>query len=64
MIYLTARSNPIPGRKEGIQKGRGRGLGQCYERGKILRRQSRERKGKRGEEERRDRKYAKMATML
>lgn len=64
MIYMTARSNPIPGRKEGIQKGRGRELGQCCERGKILRRQSWERKGKRGEEEQRDRKYAKMATML
>lgn len=47
MIYMTATSNPIPGRKEEIQKGRG--LGQCCESDKIPRRLSRERKRKRVE---------------
>lgn len=47
MIYMTARSNPAPGRKEQIQKGRG--LGQRGERDKIRSRLSSERKRKRGE---------------
>lgn len=44
---MTARSKPTPGRIEQLQKGRG--LGQCGERDKILSRPSRERKRKRGE---------------
>lgn len=47
MIYMTVRSNLIPGRKEEIQKGRG--LGQCCGRVKILRKLSRERERKGGE---------------
>lgn len=47
MIYRTARSNPTPGRKEQIRKGRG--PGRCGERDKILSRLSRERERKRGE---------------